>query len=244
MEIKKGVVLAGGNGTRLRPMTLVTNKHLLPVYDRPMIYYPLDNLVEAGVTEILIITGKEHCGDFISLLGSSYKSASLTYKVQEEADGIAGALKLAEQFINRDPFVVILGDNIYGENHLKLNISQPMPRAFGAGIFLKESSTPERFGVVHFEEGKILKIVEKPKEYISNWVVTGTYIFDYQVWDILKTLSKSARGEFEITDVLNEYIKKCDLIYCKLPEDFFWNDAGTIESLFKSSEYFYKKESL
>jgi len=247
-EIKKGVILAGGMGTRLRPMTLVTNKHLLPVYDKPMIFYPINNMLMAGIKDILIVTGKEHCGDFVSLLGNGSqfgKDVKLTYVVQEEADGIAGALKLTRDFIGNDNhFVVMLGDNIYDKDFLSPIIRENINIPSGAQIFLKFSNTPERFGVADFRDRRLIKIVEKPKKFVSNQVVTGTYIFDKNVWQVLSTLKKSKRGEFEVTDVVNQYLKSGLLNYITLPDNVFWLDAGTVDTLFKSSQHFSNKKNI
>ena len=247
--IKKGVILAGGNGTRLRPMTLVTNKHLLPVYDKPMIFYPIDNLIKAGIKNILIVTGKEHCGDFVNILGNGSQfgeDIKFTYVVQEEADGIAGALKLAKDFVGDERFIVILGDNIYSGDYLSLAIEENIegvPSGEGLHIFLKYSDKPDRFGVADFKNRNLVKVVEKPKKFISNQVVTGTYIFDNHLWDILSTLKKSKRGEFEVTDVINQYIKNHSFSWTVLSDNIFWLDAGTIDTLFKSSQYFYLKKN-
>lgn len=229
----KGIILAGGTGTRLEPMTKVTNKHLLPVYDKPMIFYPIETLVRAGVKDIRILTGNESAGDFIDLLGNGEDfGASFTYKTQKGAGGIAEALKLNKDHVGNDPFVVILGDNIflsdisdevkdYDENHGH------------AVVFLKEVDRPERFGVATVEDGYIRKIVEKPQIPESKFAVTGLYFYNASVWNIIQLLKPSHRGELEITDVNNWYIKNSCLKY-KVVKDF-WSDAGTVESLYFAS---------
>lgn len=220
----KGVILAGGNGTRLRPLTYLTNKHLLPVYDKPMIVYPLDTLKGMGITDILIVSGGNHLGSFTDFLGDgSEYGVKLTYKVQKEAGGIAQALLLAEDFVGDGQFAVILGDNIFGEI-----IDPPTPGK--CMIVIKEVANPSRFGVFHD-----MNIIEKPKEPASNSAVTGLYVYTPDVFEFVKTLSPSARGELEITDVNNWCLKNNNteiLIY-----DGFWSDAGTFDSLFTSSEW-------
>jgi glucose-1-phosphate thymidylyltransferase len=227
----KGVVLAGGTGSRLFPLTKVTNKHLLPVGRKPMIYYPIEKLTGAGVGEILIVTGTEHMGDVVGLLGSGKDFGTrFTYKVQDEAGGIAQALALAENFAAGSPVTVILGDNIF-EDALG-----PMVRAFGekqggrgARIALKEVSDPGRFGVATLLGDRVTKIVEKPKEPESNWAVTGIYLYDSSVFEIIRTLKPSGRGELEITDVNNAYIARGEMGFDFLTG--WWTDAGTFESL-------------
>lgn len=224
----KGVILAGGNGTRLRPMTLVTNKSLLPVYDKPMILFPLNTLKEMGVTDILIISGGNHIGAFMDFLkdGSDY-GVNLTYKVQKEAGGIAHALALAEDFVGTQ-FVVILGDNIY-------EYAPEVPLDFHCGIVVTEAKNPERFGVYY--NGKI---IEKPKEFVSNTVVTGLYFYTKGIFDFIKTLKPSVRGEMEITDVNNWCLKNLPIDIIKYQG--FWSDAGTPDSLLASSNFIYEKE--
>jgi glucose-1-phosphate thymidylyltransferase len=227
----KGVVLAGGTGSRLFPLTKVTNKHLLPVGRKPMIYYPIEKLIGAGIGEILIVTGTEHMGDVVGLLGSGKDFGThFTYKVQDEAGGIAQALALAENFAAGGSMTVILGDNIF-EDSLK-----PMVQAFGerqggkgARIALKEVSDPKRFGVATLEADRVTKIVEKPTEPESNWAVTGIYLYDGSVFDIIRNLKPSGRGELEITDVNNAYIARGEMGYDFLKG--WWTDAGTFESL-------------
>ncbi|AKB37916.1 Glucose-1-phosphate thymidylyltransferase [Methanosarcina siciliae C2J] len=227
----KGVILAGGTGSRLYPLTKVTNKHLLPVYDKPMIYYPLQTLVSAGIKEIMIVSGRGHAGHFLELLGSGSEfGVHFTYEIQEEAGGIAQALSFAEDFADGDDITVILGDNIYQDN-IKADIS-----AFtgGAKIFLKEVTDAHRFGVAELEGDRVIGIEEKPKNPKSNFAVTGLYIYDSKVFDSIKTLRPSGRGELEITDVNNYYINKDTMGYRVL--EGFWSDAGTFESLFRASE--------
>ena len=225
----KGVVLAGGTGSRLYPLTKVTNKHLLPVGCKPMIYYPIERLLEAGVQEILVVTGTEHMGDVVSLLGSGKDfKCRFTYKVQDEAGGIAQALALAENFAAGDDITVILGDNIFQDN-LKPYIQDYVQQGGGAKLILKEVPDPQRYGVAEIKEGLIVSIEEKPKKPKSNNAVTGIYIYDKKVFEYIRTLKPSGRGELEITDVNNKYIadKKCTYSVFK----GFWTDAGTPESL-------------
>ncbi|MFH1470916.1 MAG: sugar phosphate nucleotidyltransferase [Candidatus Micrarchaeota archaeon] len=237
----KGIVLAGGTGTRLLPLTKVTNKHLLPVYNKPMIYFPLEILVGAGIKDILIVTGPENAGDFMKLLGSGKDfGAELSYKIQDEAGGIAQALGLAEGFIGSNgKFAVILGDNIFGKGASQ-GISKFEKESFKAKIFLKESEHPERFGVAEVKGGKVISIEEKPKQPKSRYCVTGLYLYDSSVFNIIKKLKPSARKELEITDVNNEYIKRGEMGYELLEGG--WSDAGTMESLHNAATLA-KKES-
>jgi glucose-1-phosphate thymidylyltransferase len=232
----KGIILAGGLGTRLRPLTLVTNKHLLPVYDRPMIYYPIECLANAGIREILIVTGGEHAGDFLKLLknGKHLGIKHLEYAYQEGEGGIADALKLGEDFADGDKIIVVLGDNII-QKHIRKAVGDFFVQPSGAKILLKQVDDPERFGVAKIENGRIMEILEKPKppHVPSNYAVTGIYMYDNDVFDIAKTLQPSARGELEITDVNNEYIRRGDLTYAIL--DGWWTDAGTFESLHRAA---------
>jgi len=227
----KGVILAGGFGTRLMPLTKITNKHLLPIYNKLMIHYPLQTLIDAGIKEILIVAGPEHAGDFLRLLGSGKEfGVRLFYEMQDEAGGIAQALSLAEDFVDNDNCIVILGDNIL-EDNIKEHVENFEK---GSKIFLKKIPDPERFGVPELDENNnVLSIEEKPKQPKSPYAVTGIYIYDSSVFDIIKTLKPSARGELEITDVNNAYIKKGQMKACFLKG--FWTDAGTIESLHKAS---------
>ncbi len=234
----KGVILAGGLGSRLRPMTLVTNKHLLPVYDRPMIYYPIQTLLNAGIRDILIVTGGEHAGDFLKLLrnGKHLGIGHLEYAYQEGEGGIADALKLAEEFADRDKVCVVLGDNII-QGNIRKAAGEFFTQRSGAKILLKEVPDPERFGVVRFEgEGaarRIAEIVEKPADPPSRYAVTGIYFYDDGVFDMCNALDPSARGELEITDVNNMYLKRGDLSYDIL--EGWWTDAGTVESLHRAA---------
>ena len=209
----KGIVLAGGTGSRLYPLTKVTNKHLLPVKKYPMIFYPIYRLKQARITEILIVTSRDHMGDVIELLGSGRDyGADFTFKVQDQSGGIAEALGLAKNFVNGDRCVVILGDNIF-EDNINPYVQSFMNQSSGAKVLLKEISDPERFGVAELKDGKIISIEEKPKQPKSNFAVTGVYMYDSEVFDIIRTLRPSAREEFEITDVNNAYIKKNALTY-------------------------------
>ena len=230
----KGVILAGGTGSRLYPLTKVTNKHLLPVGKKPMIFWPIEKLVRAGIKEILVVTGTEHMGDVVSLLGSGKDfGCNFTYKVQDEPKGIANALSLAENFACGSNLVVVLGDNIF-EDDLTPYVERFLNQNDGARIILKEVKHPERFGVAVLNGKKITKIIEKPEIPPSQFAVTGVYFYDSEVFDIIRTLKPSGRGEYEISDVNNEYIKKN-----KLYADFFkgwWTDAGTFSSLKRAQE--------
>ncbi len=226
----KGVVLAGGLGTRLHPLTKVTNKHLLPVYDRPMIYYPIQTLVNAGINEIMLVTGGNNAGDFLKLLGNGkeFGLRHLDYTYQEGEGGIADALRLGEYFADGEPICVVLGDNIIERNILH-SAQSFREQKVGAKILLKEVKDPQRFGVPVLERDKVIKIEEKPKQPRSPYAVTGIYFYDAQVFSIIKTLKPSGRGELEITDVNNAYIEEGQLTWDIL--DGWWTDAGTIESL-------------
>ena len=231
----KGVVLAGGLGSRLYPLTKITNKHLLPVFDKPMIYYPIQCLVNAGITDILVVTGGNYAGHFLQLLrnGSDFGLRRLGYAYQDGEGGIADALKLAEEFADGESICVVLGDNII-EGNIKKAADDFRAQGGGAKILLKDVHDPERFGVATIdEEGKVLRIVEKPKEPETNLAVIGIYMYDAEVFDICKTLKPSDRGELEITDVNNEYVRRGTLTSQKL--DGWWTDAGTFESLYRSS---------
>jgi glucose-1-phosphate thymidylyltransferase len=230
----KGVILAGGLGTRLSPLTKITNKHLLPIYDRPMIYYPLETLVKAGIKDILIVTGGNNAGDFLRLLGNGkeFGLKHLNYTYQEGEGGIAEALGLAEYFVDGEPVVVFLGDNII-EKSIQRAVENFKKQGSGAKILLKEVDDPWRFGVAELEDDKVKRIVEKPKEPKSNLIVTGIYMYDPEVFDMIKTLKPSDRGELEITDVNNLYIQKNKMTYEIL--DGWWTDAGTFESLFRAN---------
>ena len=226
----KGVILAGGTGSRLYPLTKVTNKHLLPVYDKPMIYYPLQTLIDAGIKDVLIVSGPDHAGHFVNLLGSGKEfGIKLSYEIQDEAGGIAHALSLAEDFADKESVVVILGDNIF-EDKLEINDFKK-----GARIHLKEVDDPQRFGVAELAGKKVIGIEEKPKKPKTKYAVTGLYIYDAEVFNIIKTLKPSTRGELEITDVNNAYIKK-GLMEEKIVKGF-WSDAGTFDSLFRATKF-------
>ena len=226
----KGVILAGGLGKRLYPLTRISNKHLLPVYNKPMIYYPIQTLVDAGIKDILIVTGGNHAGEFLRLLGNGkdFGLKHINYTYQEGEGGIAEALKLAEHFADNDRVVVILGDNII-EKDINKAVEDFKEQPKGAKIILKKVEDPERFGVAEIHEGKLLNIVEKPKTPKSNLAVIGIYMYDERVFDIVKTLKPSDRGELEITDVNNFYIKEEKMQWDVL--DGWWSDAGTFESL-------------
>lgn len=226
----KGVILAGGTGSRLYPLTKVTNKHLLPVYDAPMIYYPLWTLVNAGITQILIVTGGRNAGDFLRLLanGREFGLKRLNYAYQEGEGGIADALRLAEAFAEGDKICVILGDNIL-EGSIRQTAQNFEQQARGAHILLKGVSNPERFGVPVFEGDRIVRIEEKPSHPASQFAVTGVYFYDSSVFAKASLLQPSSRGELEITDVNNAYLQEGTLAYSVL--DGWWTDAGTFESL-------------
>lgn len=225
----KGVVLAGGTGSRLFPLTKVTNKHLLPVGMAPMIWHPLWKLQEAGVEEILIVTGTEHMGDVVALMGSGKDfGCRFTYKVQDEAGGIAQALGLAENFAGGSPICVILGDNIF-QDSLKPEVEAYAKQGKGARILLKPVDDPQRYGVAEVKDGQVLGIEEKPKVPKSNLSVTGIYFYDATVFDIIRTVKPSGRGEMEITDVNNAYIAKDQLSFGTFQG--WWTDAGTYPSL-------------
>ncbi|HOJ30739.1 MAG TPA: sugar phosphate nucleotidyltransferase [bacterium] len=230
----KGVILAGGLGSRLYPLTKVTNKHLLPVYDRPMIYYPLETLVKTGIKDIMVITGGTSSGDFLRLLenGREFGLEHLTYAYQAGEKGIAHALALAEHFAAGEKIVVILGDNII-EKDISKEVDIFSKQKEGARIILKEVDDPKRFGVAEIREDIIVKIIEKPSVPPSKFAVIGIYMYDHQVFDFVKTLKPSARGELEITDVNNKYIEKGQMTYGIL--DGWWTDAGTFESLLKAN---------
>ncbi len=231
----KGIILAGGSGTRLRPMTKVTNKHLLPVYDRPMIYYPLETLAKCGVKEAMIVSGRGHAGHFLELLksGEEFKMR-LSYGVQEEAGGIAQALGLCEDFADNEKIMVILGDNIFQDyRQIKRAAVDFARQKRGAKIIVKEVPDPQRFGVAYLKGDKIEKIIEKPKNSKSNLAVTGCYMYDKQVWKVIKELKPSGRGELEITDVNNFYVRQNTMTFEMLKG--WWTDAGTVSSLLRAS---------
>ncbi len=230
----KGIVLAGGTGSRLFPLTKVTNKHLLPVGREPMIFHPIKKLTAAGVEEILVVTGLDHMGDVVNLLGSGRDfGCRFTYKVQDEAGGIAQALGLAENFAGDSPVCVILGDNIF-EDGIQPFVSAYAKQKKGARIVLKQVQDPQRYGVAEVKGDRIVGIVEKPKTPKSDLAVTGIYFYDAGVYDVIRTLKPSGRGELEITDVNNHYLREGQLRY-----DVFqgwWTDAGTFDSLHLANE--------
>lgn len=230
----KGIVLAGGLGTRLYPITKITNKHLMPVYDKPMVFYPIRTLVEAGVQEILIVTGGNNAGDFLRILrnGEEFGLKQLSYRYQEGEGGIAAALSLAENFAAGGPICVILGDNIY-ENNLKKSAQKFANLGKGARIHLKQVENPQRFGVPVMQDGRIVKIEEKPKKPQTNFAVTGFYMYDASVFEIIKTLKPSGRGELEITDVNNAYIERNEMTWEVI--EGWWSDAGTFDSLLRAN---------
>ena len=230
----KGVVLAGGLGTRLLPLTKVTNKHLLPIYNKPMIFYPIETLVNAGIEEILIVTGGNNAGEFLRLLGNGKKFnlKHIHYTYQDGEGGIAEALGLAENFADNDALVVILGDNII-EDDISEAVQKYRQQGEGAKVLLKEVHDPERFGVAEIKNNQIISIEEKPQNPKSNFAVTGIYMYDSHVFEIIHGLKPSQRNELEITDVNNFYIQKGQLTYDIL--DGWWSDAGTFESLYKAN---------
>lgn len=237
----KGVILAGGLGTRLYPLTFVTNKHLLPVYDKPMVYYPIHTLVEAGITEIMIVTGGPHCGHFMRVLknGDEWGIKHLEYAYQEKEGGIADAIALSKSFADEEPIAVILGDNTTDAS-IKSAV-ETFDK--GARIFLKKVPDPERFGVPVFDKkdpSKIAEILEKPKDPPNNFAVVGLYIYDNTVFDRIGKLKPSLREELEVTDLNNLYIADGQLKWAELRG--FWSDAGTFDSLFRSNEFWAKKQ--
>jgi glucose-1-phosphate thymidylyltransferase len=230
----KGVILAGGLGTRLYPLTKITNKHLLPVFDRPMIYYPIEALIGAGIRDIMIVTGGKKSGDFLSLLGngSDFGLKHLNYTYQKGEGGIAEALGLCEHWAAGEAVCVILGDNII-ERNVARAVRNFQEQKVGAKIMLKEVHDPERFGVAELKGERVLSIEEKPKRPKSNLAVIGIYLYDARVFEIIKTLEPSDRGELEITDVNNWYIRDCSMTYEVL--EGWWTDAGTFESLLRAA---------
>ncbi|WP_458121168.1 sugar phosphate nucleotidyltransferase [Paenibacillus sp. Z6-24] len=230
----KGIILAGGTGTRLYPLTKVTNKHLLPVGKYPMIFYSVQKLKQAGIKDILIVTGKDHMGDVVNLLGSGHDmGVTFTYKVQDEAGGIAQALDLAEHFVGDDQMAVILGDNVF-EDDITPFVENFRTQQKGAKLLLQKVHDPQRYGVAELDGERIVSIEEKPKMPKSEYAVTGIYMFDSNVFNIVKTLKPSARGELEITDVNNAYIQRGELSFDIL--EGWWTDAGTHASLAKANE--------
>jgi glucose-1-phosphate thymidylyltransferase len=230
----KGVILAGGLGTRLHPLTKITNKHLLPIYDRPMIHYPLMTLVDAGVRDILIVTGGNHAGEFLRLLGNGreFGLQDIAYTYQQGEGGIADALSLAAHFADGDKVVVILGDNII-EGDIRKSVAAFRAQTKGARLLIKKVPDAGRFGVPELRDGRIVSIEEKPKSPKSEYAVVGIYMYDPTVFDIVSTLRPSDRGELEITDVNNAYLKRGELEHDVL--EGWWTDAGTFESLYRAN---------
>ena len=230
----KGVVLAGGLGTRLRPLTSITNKHLLPVYDQPMIYYPLQTLVNAGITDIMVVTGGNSAGDFLRLLGNgkAFGLKHINYTYQEGEGGIAQALSLVEHFCAGEPVCVVLGDNII-EGNIRAAVADYKQQGGGAKILLKKVPDPQRFGVPRLEGKRVVRIDEKPAKPQSDYAVIGIYMYDETVYDIIRDLKPSGRGELEITDVNNAYIERDAMTWDEL--EGWWTDAGTFESLLRAS---------
>jgi glucose-1-phosphate thymidylyltransferase len=231
----KGVVLAGGLGSRLRPLTAVTNKHLLPVYDQPMIYYPIQTLVNAGIKDIMVVTGGNSAGDFLKLLGNgkAFGLKHINYTYQEGEGGIAQALSLVEHFAGGDPVCVVLGDNII-EGNIAAAVRSYRHQGGGAKIILKKVPDPERFGVPELDGPRVLRIEEKPQSAKSEYAVIGIYMYDAEVYSIIRTLKPSGRGELEITDVNNAYIERDEMTWEEL--NGWWTDAGTFESLLHASQ--------
>lgn len=230
----KGVILAGGLGTRLHPLTKITNKHLLPVHNQPMIYYPIQTLINAGIEDIMIVTGGNSAGDFLRLLGNGkdFGLKHLNYTYQEGEGGIADALSLVEHFADDEPICVVLGDNII-EKNIRAAADEYRNQGKGAKIMLKEVQDPQRFGVPELNGTRVLKIEEKPIEPKSNYAVIGIYFYDATVFDVIRTLVPSGRGELEITDVNNHYINRSEMTWNEL--DGWWTDAGTFDSLLRAS---------
>ncbi len=236
----KGIVLAGGIGSRLYPLTRVTNKHLLPVYDKPMIFYPLQTLVDAGIRDILIVTGGQNAGDFLRLLqnGKEFGLQQLSFAYQEGEGGIADALRLAEPWAKGDKICVVLGDNII-ESDICEAAKNFQQQDKGAMVMLKDVPDPERFGVPVFENGRIVRIEEKPKKPLSSYAVIGIYFYDGTVFDRIRGLKPSGRGEYEITDINNSYLAEGTLRHTLL--EGWWTDAGTFESLWHASNMLREK---
>ncbi|HJU53939.1 MAG TPA: sugar phosphate nucleotidyltransferase [Pyrinomonadaceae bacterium] len=230
----KGIVLAGGLGSRLRPLTIVTNKHLLPVYNQPMIYYPIQALINAGITDIMIVTGGNSAGDFLKLLGNgkAFGLKHLNYTYQEGEGGIAAALSLVEHFAAGEPVCVVLGDNII-EGNISSAVRAYRHQGGGAKILLKKVQDPQRFGVPELDGRRVVRIEEKPLEPKSEYAVIGIYLYDSEVFNIIRTLKPSGRGELEITDVNNAYIERDEMTWDEL--EGWWTDAGTFESLLYAS---------
>ena len=236
----KGVILAGGLGSRLFPLTKITNKHLLPIYNKPMIYYPIETLINAGIEDILIVAGGNSAGDFLKLLGNGkeFGLQHINYTYQEGEGGIADALRLAEHFAGNERIVIILGDNII-ERSIKPYIENYRRQKEGAMILLKEVDDPQRFGVAEIQDDRIIGIVEKPEVPKTNYAVTGIYMYDSRVFNIIRTLKPSRRGELEITDVNNAYIRDGLMSFSIL--DGWWTDAGTFDTLLRANQLIAKK---
>jgi glucose-1-phosphate thymidylyltransferase len=233
----KGIILAGGKGSRLYPLTQPINKQLLPVYDTPMIYYPLSTLMRANIRDICIISSPEYLNAYQQLLGDGNNiGLSISYKTQEKPEGIAQAFIIAEDFIKNDNVCLILGDNIF-HGDINFNFQD------GAKVFAYKVKNPEEYGVVRFEKNKVLELIEKPKDYISSYAVPGLYLYDKEVINITKQLKPSARGELEITDVNNIYLKRDKLFVSKLQQGFVWLDAGAPTALFEASAYVHTIEA-
>jgi len=230
----KGVVLAGGLGSRLRPLTAVTNKHLLPVFNQPMIYYPIQTLVDAAITDIMIVTGGNSAGEFLRLLGNgkAFGLKHLNYTYQEGEGGIAAALALVEHFAGDDPICVVLGDNII-EGNIRAAADAYRAQNSGARILLKKVPDPQRFGVPELDGKRVVRIDEKPSQPRSEYAVIGIYMYDARVFEIIRSLKPSGRGELEITDVNNAYIERGEMTWDEL--EGWWSDAGTFESLLYAS---------
>jgi glucose-1-phosphate thymidylyltransferase len=236
----KGIILAGGLGTRLYPLTHATNKHLLPIYDQPMVFYPIQTLVKAGITSIAIVTGGPHAGHFMRVLknGKDYGIKHLEFLYQETEGGIADALRLCEDFADNDSVTVILGDNT-----TDMDISEDVKNfKKGAKVFLKEVSDPLRFGIAEIKDGKVIHIEEKSKIPKSNLAVTGLYIYDNRVFNFIRSIKPSGRGELEITDVNNCYIDADGMIDYSTMDKCYWSDCGTFESLFQAGEFWHGKK--
>lgn len=235
----KAIILAGGGGTRLNPLTKITSKQLLPVYDKPMIFYPLNTLLRAGIKEILIIVSPDHPGDFLKLLGSGKQfGAKFTYEIQDKPEGLAQAFIIGEDFIGKDNTALILGDNIFEDD-----FSGAIKKFKSGGhVFAKKVSDPERFGVVKFDKNGIaIQIKEKPKKFLSPYAITGLYLYDHRVVEVAKRLKLSARGELEITDLHNWYLKKGELRIDTVKGE--WIDAGTFDSLLRASNWAFRQSS-
>jgi len=236
----KGVILAGGTGSRLFPLTKVTNKHLLPVYNKPMIYHPIQTLIDAGVRDIMIVTGGENVGDFLKLLGSGRDfGAKFTYGCQDGSSGIPVALDVARDFVG-DKFIVILGDNVTDVN-IKEFVENFEKGDKGAHIFLRKVGDPKRFGLAEVRDGKVVRAVEKPQNPTTDLAITGIYMFDRKAFDIIPKLKPSARNEIEITDVINDYAARDDISYNLVGG--FWVDAGTFDSLREANDFCAKADA-